>query len=49
MKLLRDLNEGGKTIVIITHDANVAAQARRTLRIVDGHIFDEGGAPDAVV
>ena len=49
MKLLRDLNEGGKTIVIITHDSNVAAQARRTLRIVDGHIFDEGGAPDAVV
>ena len=49
MKLLRDLNESGKTIVIITHDANVAAQARRTLRIVDGHIFDEGGAPDAVV
>ena len=40
MKLLRDLNEGGKTIVIITHDANVASQARRTLRIVDGHIFD---------
>jgi len=27
----------------------VASQARRTLRIVDGHIFDEGGAPDAVV
>ena len=49
MKLLRDLNEGGKTIVIITHDANVAAQARRTLRIVDGQIFDEEGAGDAVV
>ena len=49
MKLLRDLNESGKTIVIITHDANVAAQARRTLRIVDGHIYDEGGAVDAVV
>ena len=49
MKLLRDLNEGGKTIVIITHDANVASQARRTLRIVAGHIFDERGAPDAGV
>ena len=49
MKLLRDLNEGGKTIVIITHDANVASQARRTLRIVDGHIFDEEGTGDAVV
>ena len=49
MKLLRDLNESGKTIVIITHDVHIASQAKRTLRIVDGHIFDEGGAPDAVV
>ena len=49
MKLLRDLNERGKTIVIITHDVHIASQAKRTLRIVDGHIFDEGGAPDAVV
>ena len=49
MKLLRDLNESGKTIVIITHDANVAVPAKRTLRIVDGHIFDEGGTVDAVV
>ena len=49
MKLLRDLNESGKTIVIITHDANVAVHAKRTLRIVDGHIFDEGGTVDAVV
>ena len=49
MKLLRDLNESGKTIVIITHDVHIASQAKRTLRIVDGHIFDEGGAGDAVV
>ena len=49
MKLLRDLNESGKTIVIITHDVHIASQAKRTLRIVDGHIFDEGGAPGAVV
>ncbi|NLD03565.1 MAG: ABC transporter ATP-binding protein [Clostridiales bacterium] len=49
MKLLRDLNESGKTIVIITHDVHIASQAKRTLRIVDGHIFVEGGAVDAVV
>ena len=49
MKLLRDLNESGKTIVIITHDVHIASQAKRTLRIVDGQIFDEGGAGDAVV
>ena len=49
MKLLRDLNEGGKTIVIITHDVHIASQAKRTLRIVDGQIFDEEGTGDAVV
>lgn len=43
MKLLRELNEGGKTIVIITHDAGVAAEAGRSLRIVDGRISGEGG------
>lgn len=43
MKLLRKLNEGGKTIVIITHDAGVAAEAGRSLRIVDGRISGEGG------
>ena len=49
MKLLRDLNESGKTIVIITHDVHIASKAKRTLRIVDGQIFDEGGTGDAVV
>ena len=50
LQLLKHLNEKlGITIVIITHDVHIASQAKRTLRIVDGHIFDEGGAPDAVV
>ncbi len=44
MALFRQLNDSGKTILIITHDAGVAAQARRSLRIVDGRISSEGGA-----
>jgi ABC-type lipoprotein export system ATPase subunit len=39
MELLRDLNEqDGLTIIIVTHDLEVAQTARRTLVLVDGEI-----------
>jgi len=39
MDLLQDLNERkGKTIIMVTHDPNVAGFAHRTIRIVDGKI-----------
>lgn len=43
MKLLRDLNKQGITLIIITHDANVARQARRIVQIHDGHIAERRG------
>ena len=36
MKILQDLNEEGRTIVLVTHDDAVAAHARRVLLIRDG-------------
>jgi putative ABC transport system ATP-binding protein len=36
--LLADLNAGGRTIVLITHDSDVARAAKRTVRIADGLI-----------
>ena len=37
MQLLKKLNaEKGKTILLITHDANVAEYANQTIRIKDG-------------
>ncbi|HII76873.1 MAG TPA: ABC transporter ATP-binding protein [Methanolinea sp.] len=39
MSLLKELNEkGGKTIIMVTHDPNIAGFAHRTIRIVDGKI-----------
>lgn len=43
MDLFRQLNEEGVTIIMITHDANVAANAKRILHIIDGEITEESG------
>ena len=38
MQILSELHEEGKTILLITHDANIAKYAKRTIRIKDGII-----------
>lgn len=40
MKVFRDLNEQGRTIIIVTHDLEVAEQCGRMIRIEDGRITD---------
>ncbi len=40
LDLLEELHQGGRTIVLITHDADVAGEAERTMRIRDGLIFE---------
>jgi putative ABC transport system ATP-binding protein len=45
MNLLRILNERGTTIVVVTHDANIAAYTQRTINLTDGlvdHIVHNG-------
>lgn len=41
MGLLKELNEEGNTIVLITHDPKVAEQAKRVVRIQDGQLTEE--------
>jgi putative ABC transport system ATP-binding protein len=38
MKLLRALNDAGRTIVIITHEEEIAELTKRIVRMRDGHI-----------
>jgi putative ABC transport system ATP-binding protein len=38
MQMLRKLNEGGKTIIMVTHENDIAAWARRVVRLRDGHV-----------
>ncbi len=40
-RLFRRLNEDGLTIVLVTHNPELAAQARRTLHLRDGRIVEE--------
>jgi putative ABC transport system ATP-binding protein len=41
MKLLRDLNQQGRTIVLITHESDIAAFAHRVVRLRDGVIVSD--------
>ncbi len=45
MELFQSLNDEGVTIIMITHDANVANHAKKVLHIVDGEIIEnkQGG------
>ena len=38
MRLLEDLHDGGQTIVLVTHEADIAAHARRRITLRDGII-----------
>lgn len=44
MRILRDLNEQGTTIVMVTHSPVHAARADRTVRLLDGAIVRPGTA-----
>ncbi len=42
LDLLKDLNREGNTIVLITHDNSIAAEAQRVIRIIDGKVSFDG-------
>lgn len=46
MELFHELNEEGRTIIMITHDRHIAEHAGRIVKILDG-VMSEGGTEDA--
>ncbi|HWG33756.1 MAG TPA: ABC transporter ATP-binding protein [Gemmatimonadaceae bacterium] len=47
--LLEELNhESGSTVVIVTHDATLAARARRQIRLADGAVIEDTGSTERV-
>ena len=41
MEILRSLHEEGRTVILITHDNEIAAQAERVIKIIDGKIVQD--------
>ena len=41
MQILRELHSEGRTVILITHDNDIADQADRVIRINDGKIVDD--------
>ena len=48
MELLEDINDQGSTIIMVTHDPELAARAQRNVHIVDGMVSDLVRRPDSL-
>jgi putative ABC transport system ATP-binding protein len=44
LNLLDGLHDSGRTIVVITHEADVARRSKRTVRMLDGVLSSDTGA-----
>jgi putative ABC transport system ATP-binding protein len=45
MEMLEKLNDAGKTIILVTHEDDIAAWAKRVIRMRDGLIIDDSPSP----
>ena len=41
MEILKGLHKAGRSIILITHDNEIAEQAKRVVRILDGKIVED--------
>jgi putative ABC transport system ATP-binding protein len=39
MELFDELNAAGNTLIVVTHEEDIAAHARRVVRLLDGKIL----------
>ncbi len=45
MTMLGQLNDAGKTIIMVTHEEDIAAHAKRVIKMRDGKIIEDGPSP----
>jgi putative ABC transport system ATP-binding protein len=43
IEMIKEINREGQTVILITHDLNVAQSARRQIVLADGKIVEQGG------
>jgi putative ABC transport system ATP-binding protein len=48
MQLFRELHGAGHTIVVVTHETDIAKHAHRIIHILDGRVADDSRNPDPV-
>ena len=48
MEILKTLHEEGRTVILITHDNEIAAKAKRVIKIIDGRIVQDLANADIV-
>ncbi len=46
LNFLKQIHKEGNTVVLITHDNSIAAEAERVVRLYDGKIIFDGSVPD---
>lgn len=46
MQILKNLHGEGRTVILITHDNEIASQAKRVIKIKDGHVEHDSGRAD---
>ncbi len=46
MGILKELHKEGRTVILITHDNDIAAQAKRVIKIRDGRIEADSGSSE---
>ena len=49
ISILKDLNKKGKTVIIVTHEKDVAASARRVIRMLDGRVISDESQADKII